>query len=261
MAQVNRVRPTRSLSDMVYSGRGITIGMTPEGMPFVGYTLSGRSPPSKARRLEPESKGDLVIVSTRPTDESVLQKGNPALLVYPVIMANAQKIAISNGAQTALVLKAALPQALAYPTYINGIDVTSYEPDPSHTPRVTGELKRGPQGWKSVFHIVKKADDSDEPRRKVYHYRLEPGMARTMTTYAGGNESPLLPFSVAPMRTAITLNDPQELCAYLFSELRGSGAEDYRIATAVVTRTPAERGDAINVATLNAQVNQFHPRP
>jgi IMP cyclohydrolase len=39
------------LKAMKYSGRGITIGMTTEGNSFIGYTLTGRSSSSQARKI------------------------------------------------------------------------------------------------------------------------------------------------------------------------------------------------------------------
>jgi len=37
----------KRLEELKYSGRAITIGTTSEGNHFVGYTLTGRSPPSQ----------------------------------------------------------------------------------------------------------------------------------------------------------------------------------------------------------------------
>ena len=60
------------LKEMKYSGRGITIGMTLEGNPFIGYTLTGRSPSSQARKLVYDES--LSTIRTDVTDpEQVLQ--------------------------------------------------------------------------------------------------------------------------------------------------------------------------------------------
>ena len=246
---------------MIYSGRGITLGMTPDGTPFAGYTLSGRSPSSKARMLYHTTEDDCVVIATKATDADVLKQGNPALLIYPVIIFDGQKLAISNGVQTKLVIKAPLPDALAVPFYIGDIDVTSYEPDaPNYTPRIAGELKPEQQSWVSVFHIVRKAEDSSDPLPSIYRYDLEPGTARTMTTYAGGNESPLLPFMSVPMETEIASDDSQGLCKHLFSMLRGAGPEDYRVSAAVLTWASTARGDSIaDISIINVSDDTNEP--
>lgn len=258
-SSVNSAEPT-SLRDMVYSGRGITLGMTPNRTPFAGYTLSGRSPSSKARKLYPRTEDGRVVIATEATDPEVLQKGNPALLIYPVILFDGRKLAISNGVQTELAMKAPLPSALEVPVFVGNIDVTSYEPDaPNYTPRITGELN-DEQNWVSVFNIVKKADGSINPVRETYRYELKPGAARTMTTYAGDNESPLLPFIGAPMETSMPFDNPQELCRHLFSELRGTGSADYRVSSAVLMWGANARGDQMaDISIINASDNSPEP--
>jgi IMP cyclohydrolase len=259
MSEISKDAPIPSagstgLSSMAYPGRGIMMGMTPNGTPIVGYVLSGRSPSSKARMLYHENKDGRGVIATRATDEEVLKKGNPALLIYPVIIFDGQKIAISNGVQTELVMSAPLPEALRGPVLVNNIDITSYEPDaPNYTPRIAGELNFNQQNWVSVFHIVRRAHDSSDSIRETYRYELEPGIARIMTTYAGGNESPLLPFARDPMETAIVSNNPQELCRNLFSMLR----EDYRVSAVVLTWASVEYG---NVSILNASDDTGKPQ-
>ena len=125
------------LKAMKYSGRGITIGMTLEGSPFVGYTLTGRSPSSQARKLVYDES--LSTIMTDVTDPEQLKKGNPALLIYPAIVAvEKRRIIASNGVQTKLLANSAirmykkdiyptdiLIDAMNMPVNENGIDITS----------------------------------------------------------------------------------------------------------------------------------------
>jgi len=94
-----------ALRNMKYSGRGIMIGLTLDEKPFIGYSLTGRSPPSQARKLEydPNQK----IISTQVTDKEQLAKGNAALLIYQAVafVGNGLMIA-SNGRQTRLLMDA-----------------------------------------------------------------------------------------------------------------------------------------------------------
>ena len=66
------------LKEMKYSGRGITIGMTSEGNPFVGYTLTGRSPSSQARKLVYDKS--LSTIRTDVTDQEQL-----STVTWPVL--------------------------------------------------------------------------------------------------------------------------------------------------------------------------------
>ncbi len=240
---------------MEYPGRGIIEGMAPDGRLFVAYILTGRSPPSKARRLELRAEDGCVSIETVPTDEAVLRMGNPKLLRYPAIIANARKIAISNGAQTTPVMRAQLPDALKGPVIIDGIDVSCYEPDePNFTPRITGEVR--PSQLVSIFHKIRKEEGSSNPISETYRYELKPGMAGMMTTYAGENKSPLPPFLGPPMEMAMALNGSQELCKHLFSMLNGA----YRVSTAVLIWAKTEGGVMADVSILNASDNTDEPQ-
>ena len=86
-----------SLARMEYPGRFIILGKDSGGEhAVVVYGLTGRSPPSRARRLEPEKDQVRVV----PVDEQAVSAGNRDLLVYPAMMFKRQGIAVSNGAHT-----------------------------------------------------------------------------------------------------------------------------------------------------------------
>jgi hypothetical protein len=110
-----------SLKEMIYSGRGIVVGTTPSGVHFVGYTLTGRSPPSQARELLQGQNTGVIRTSMIEDDKRLysmfhldtsgqlsdlkrdLAKGSPALIYYPAIIpVNSNSIAVSNGIQTEL---------------------------------------------------------------------------------------------------------------------------------------------------------------
>lgn len=247
------VRQAESLKLMVYSGRSLGMGSTPEGAPLVTYGLTGRSKSSQARRLVLEPKDNCFVMATRPTDESVLRQGYTALLLYNVMKATARRVTVGNGAQTDIDFESDLPlqEALARPVHIGDINITSYEPDkPNYTPRITGRIDLDGRRT-SFFHSVRKEDGSDDPIPEPYEYELVPGVARTIATYAGGNEPDRLqPFAGPPIETKITANGARELCAELFDALRGAGP-DFRVSAAAVVFLPMQWGYMADYAIHN----------
>ena len=230
-----------ALRNMKYSGRGITIGMTPNGNPFVGYSLTGRSSSSQARRLVYDE--NLLTVRTEVTDSEQLKKGNSDLLIYPAIISVGNKIVASNGAQTNLLLAFVYksyvmlePRNILYraneePFYINGIDVTSYEPDaPNFTPRINGCL----DDRFGAFCIIKKSEKFGI--NPIYNFGLEPGKARLITTYKGGNENPLLSFDGNPLEARIDSTTTRDICESIYDAIGPKQEENYRVSSAVMLR-------------------------
>jgi IMP cyclohydrolase len=253
------------LLNMIYSGRGITLGMTPRGFPFAGYTLTGRSPPSQARKLEYDEMTP--IIRTEVTDLEQLKKGNPALLIYDAIIGiPGNRVVASNGAQTRLLEICArnlplyyektghvfpvdvLVDAMNIPIDQNGIDITTYEPDaPNNTPRISGCIDQRFSG----FHIVRKSPTTNSADVSVFTYKLEPGKARILTTYKGGNENPLLPFTGEPLDARIEDVSAREICESLYSAIGignpNDGYKVYRVAAAVMVM----RGRGFEIARIN----------
>ena len=92
------------ITNKEYLGRFFMIGRTESGKDFVAYAVTGRSPPSRARRLEDEWDSE-DRVRTSCTDPEQLKKGTPELLIYNAMqMANGNFI-VSNGAQTDVIAK------------------------------------------------------------------------------------------------------------------------------------------------------------
>ena len=90
-----------ALERMAYSGRGITIGMTPLHEVFLGYTVTGRSEDSRARELRLENSG-VASVQLKPGAPT----SNQALLEYPAIVPLNNSILASNGLHTQLLYTA-----------------------------------------------------------------------------------------------------------------------------------------------------------
>jgi IMP cyclohydrolase len=272
-----------ALSSMIYSGRGITVGMTPEGNPFVGYTLTGRSPSSQARRLIKGDKTDIVRTELVEDDETLIRmfniqneadlsklksdiaKGSRALIVYPAIMPVGSSIVVSNGAQTKLLYNVArntnenpmivFRDAFSKPFYEYDekgdklIDITTYEPDsPNFTPRISACLGDKLAG----IYIVKKRLYSEERDDDLSKILLTPGEARGITTYSGGNENPLAPFKGELLYFNIDSNDPQEICHNLYNAIGNPNPNDnnkvYRVAAAVMMK---KKDGGLTFAVMN----------
>jgi IMP cyclohydrolase len=248
------------LESMIYSGRGITLGMTIEGLPFVGYTLTGRSESSQARRLTYDKSNE--SISTEVTDLEQLNKGNPALLIYPAIQKAGNRIVASNGLQTKLFAEKSrksmpfvgpaeiLSGPLMKPVVVECIDITSYEPDkPNYTPRINGCIDHlGRAG----FSIVKKTDEG-----KMFCYypiKLSPGQAFVITTYKGGNENPLVSFEGKPMEAHFSSLTSSGIAMRLYEAIRANSHGDFKAAAACMI---LNKDDSVSQTIVNRHFKRF----
>ena len=164
-------RALANLSAMEYPGRVIIIGRGPSGSrAAVVYAITGRSPSSQARRLERREDG----VWVRPTDEEVLKKGNPDLLIYPAILFAAAGVAVSNGRQTADVRSRLDGAAAPGPVEIlaGSLSGWDFEPDaPIFTPRISGCVL---PGAKAALALIKRGAGG-EALRSYHEFPLAAG--------------------------------------------------------------------------------------
>jgi IMP cyclohydrolase len=232
------------LENMIYSGRGITVGMTPDIKPFIGYSLAGRSPSSQARKLTYDNISKSVAINV--TDDAILNTCNKLLLVYmamAIIDDVKKKMIASNGRQTALILQTVYAEGSLLPyevlvkvhrskVFEDGINLTSYEPDaPNFTPRISGCT----DGKTGALYIVRKKPHNNEIEDDLFTFMLEPGQAKALTTYHGGNENPLLPFKYKnPIMAKIVSNTASDICESIYAAIGLKGDNNYRIAAAVM---------------------------
>ncbi len=234
-----------ALEKMVYSGRGIIVGMTPNGNSFIGYSLTGRSSSSQARKLKREQSG---VIRTDVTDKKQLERGSPALLLYPAIVPIPEKKSIiaSNGAQTKLIYSELMQNDYSPGFEIlrrafskkffeydkkddRWIDITTYEPDePNNTPRISACVIDN----LVATSIIRCKDGKRE--EKIFSMELKPGMGKLITTYKGGNEKPLLPFEDKPLDIIINSEFPEEITESIYEAIYDgqNPGDDYRIAAA-----------------------------
>jgi IMP cyclohydrolase len=228
------------LAAMEYPGRAIILGRSRAGGWLVGYVVTGRSPSSRARRLAARSDGHLY---TEPSDPAVLATGNPALLMYPAMMSCDCGLVVSNGAQTEPVhrtmcnhpeLSAAqvLEVALAGPVLVEGIDVTSFEPDaPNFTPRISGCVRSG----SAALTICRRRDDGSVDRSTFDVSDTAAGRGWLLSTYTGVNTNPLPAFVGQPLSLGMDIETASDLAGSIYATLAPSGGrDDLRVAVAAV---------------------------
>ena len=260
-----------ALSAMKYSGRGIIIGVTPLDEIFIGYSLTGRSPSSQARRLVLDGQNQAIF--TEPlTDDTTLRgmfkiaddaalaklkqdisKGSPALIYYPAIIAVDDFLVASNGVQTDLFYSAArknpkldssevldnasFPEQWRYdPQGKRFINITSYEPDaPNNTARICGCIKND-GSEEANFLIIRYLNSGEGILERGS--ALNSGEGSLITTYKGGNESPLLPTDGNLLEVKIDSLTAADIAESIYqSQIGGSKPGDnFRVAAAVMLR-------------------------
>ncbi|MEM3383638.1 MAG: IMP cyclohydrolase [Nitrososphaerales archaeon] len=237
-----------ALKNMLYIGRGIIIGMNPSGKPFIGYSLTGRSPSSRARILVQEKRTK--IIRTEVIDRKSLEEGSPALLLYPAIIPFKEAMIAGNGAHTKLIYSS-LINSLKNSNRINPvsilknafekpffeydekedrwIDLTTYEPDPQNTPRISACLAND----HGAMQIVR-CNEKGEKEQEIHEFDLKPGFCKIITTYLGMSEKILKPFNGELLNAKISSERVEDIAESLYASIRGKSEQDYRVAVAVM---------------------------
>jgi len=233
-------RALANLSAMEYPGRVIVIGRDQTGSrTAVIYAVTGRSPSSQARKLEWREGG----VWVRPTDEDVLKKGNPDLLIYPAILFSARGVAVSNGKQTADIRRRFDESAAPRPVEVlaGSLSGWDYEPDaPIFTPRISGCVLPGP---KAALSLIKRGPGG-EALRSYYEVPLEAGKGKLVSTYDGVNRDPLRSFPGDPLDVALGAADAAGLAESVYEALKpGDGGRDLRVAVACLLAVDLGRNE------------------
>ncbi len=173
-----------------YPGRGIAIGMTPDGKNMAQvYWIMGRSPSSR-NRVFLEQDG---FVRTDTVDKSV--PVDPLTMYYPVKAVDDCHI-VTNGDQTDTIFVAIQLGS----TFEAALDTRTFEPDePNYTPRISGVVDLGHEYYAYQLAVLKAlANNPEYAARHYYNYETAiPGVGHCITTYPDDG-SPLPPFSGEP---------------------------------------------------------------
>ena len=191
-----------------YPGRGIVLGVTPEGSQAVAaYFIMGRSVNSRNRVFVREPDG----IRTEAYDPSLMQ--DPHLIIYHPVRELGQGLIVTNGDQTDTI-REYLAKGESWEAALRTRQFE--DDDPNWTPRISG-IQAGDGSYK--MSILKAADpEGTACARYFYEYPATAGLGHFLHTYVcDGN--PVIPtFQGEPERTAIP-DDIDDFTDELWSNL------------------------------------------
>ena len=181
------------LAENTYPGRGIVLGITPDGKKAVAaYFIMGRSVNSRNRVFIQEADG----IRTEAHDPALMK--DPHLIIYHPVREIGRGLIVTNGDQTDTIrdfLEMGLPMEQALRT-------RQFEDDnPNWTPRISG--LQSPDGSYKM-NILKAADpEGTACARFTWEYPAIPGLGHFLHTYVCDG-TPVIPtFQGEPERVGI----------------------------------------------------------
>ncbi|WNQ12165.1 IMP cyclohydrolase [Paenibacillus aurantius] len=222
----------RELKENVYPGRGIIIGLTPDGSRFMQvYWIMGRSENSRNRIFVEEENGYLRTEAADPAKLS-----DPSLIIYYPVRHTGGAHIVTNGDQTDTIYEA-LQQG---GTFEGALATRTYEPDgPNFTPRISGVVDLGDKQNAYKLSILKSNDnDESQTKRQYFHYEQAlAGYGHFISTYQGDG-NPLPSFDGEP-KLAPLFDSAEETTRFYWNLLNA----DNRISLLVKTIS-RESGEA-----------------
>lgn len=196
------------LSTNTYPGRGIILGVTPDGTHSVAaYFIMGRSVNSRNRIFALEPDG----IRTEAHDPSLMK--DPHLIIYHPVREVGSGLIVTNGDQTDTIWE----YLAKGESWEAALRTRMFEDDgPNWTPRISG-LLAGDGSYK--MSILKAADpDGNACARFFYEYPATAGLGHFIHTYVcDGN--PVIPtFQGEPERVAME-NDLDTFANMLWENL------------------------------------------
>mgnify|MGYP000613900091 CR=1 FL=1 len=182
------------LSGNEYPGRGICIGVTPDGkQALIGYFIMGRSANSRNRVFEPITGG----IRTVAADPAKLE--DPHLIIYNPVLTLGDEHIVTNGDQTNTIYDAIQQGG----SFESGLRTRTFEDDgPNWTPRISGIVNAHSGAYK--LSILKSADGNGDSVQRYFFEYGQPvaGEGHFISTYKC-NGSPIPSFEGEPLRVAM----------------------------------------------------------
>lgn len=201
----------KELSENAYPGRGIVIGITPDGKrAATAYFIMGRSSNSRNRVFVEEGDG----IRTQAFDPSKLE--DASLIIYAPVKVLGDYTIVTNGDQTDTIYDG-MKNGL---TFEQSLRSRKFEPDaPNYTPRISGtmEIKNGK--YRYALSILKSDNGNPQACNRFTFGYNEPvlGVGHFIHTYMhDGN--PLPSFEGEPKRVEI-LNNIDEYTDLIWNSL------------------------------------------
>lgn len=196
------------LQNNPYPGRGIVIGLTPDGTKLVQvYWIMGRSVNSRNRIFVQEENG---FLRTEAKDPALLT--DPSLIIYYPLKHTEGSHIVTNGDQTDTIYDA----LLAGGTFEQALTTRTFEPDaPNYTPRISGLIElNNPQCQYKLSILKSNAGNPEQTFRQFFHYEQAiAGYGHCIHTYSEDGD-PLPSFQGEPKLVPVYDNIEQTLHAY-----------------------------------------------
>lgn len=184
------------LSANRYPGRGIVLGLTPDGKESVAaYFIMGRSVNSRNRIFALEPDG----IRTEAYDPSKME--DPSLIIYHPVRTMGDALVVTNGDQTDTICQ--------HGDFRKGLMTREYEPDePNWTPRISAILNAD-----GSFEMSILKHKNGRCLREFFCYEgCDENQGYFISTYQGDG-NPLPTFAGEPLE--VTVPKPEEVWAAL----------------------------------------------
>ena len=186
----------QELRENSYPGRGIILGMSPDGTKAAAaYFIMGRSENSRNRIFVEDGEG----IRTQAFDPSKLT--DPSLIIYAPVRVLGNKTMVTNGDQTDTIYEGMDRQL----TFEQSLRSREFEPDgPNYTPRISGIMHIENGTYNYAMSILKSSDGCpDSCHRFTFAYENpKAGEGHFIHTYqCDGN--PLPSYEGEPKRIQI----------------------------------------------------------
>ncbi len=197
-----------------YPGRGICIGLSPDGKKaMVAYFIMGRSANSRNRVFSVIEGG----IQTLAADPAKME--DPHLIIYNPVLTIGDTTIVTNGDQTNTIYD--FLKAGCWPGYDfeAALATRTFEDDgPNWTPRISGVVSMKKGGYK--LSILKSNDGNGESvLRQTFDYpQPVAGEGHFLSTYKT-NGNPLPSFAGEPIRVPVDESDPNEWAGKLWEAL------------------------------------------
>lgn len=193
---MNLINLATELSNNTYPGRGIVLGLTPDGKKAaIGYFTMGRSVNSR-NRIFIDNGDDL---KNEAFDPSKLV--DPSLIIYAPVRVIGNNTIVTNGDQTDTVYDFIKDGKC----FEDALRTRTFEPDPPNfTPRISGmvTVENGEMSYK--LSILKSMQNNESSVQRFFFDYAQPisGTGHFIHTYDGDGD-PIPTFSGTPKEVAI----------------------------------------------------------
>jgi hypothetical protein len=196
-----------------YPGRGIILGLTPDGQNYVQiYWIMGRSENSRNRIFVNENG----FIKTKAYDEAKVT--DPSLIIYYPGKFTGGSHIITNGDQTDTIFNTLNSGG----TFESALNTRQFEPDaPNFTPRISGIVNRKSTSNQYEYQLSILKGVKDYPDICIRHYfnyeTAIPGVGHCLHTYIGDG-NPLPSFTGEPYILELQ-NDINQLASFYWDVL------------------------------------------